>query len=98
VPEANQATAYANLEDLAMWSEAAGFFKFAGGGGMNTVGVYMVPNGSPVSVGGGSNQTLTNAQYIARTFAVSGGGTLTLTTDPKNAVNIPTITGFVLVR
>lgn len=98
VPAANAATAYANFEDLALWSESAGNYKFSGGGGMNTVGVYMVPNGSPVNVGGGSSQVLTNAQYIARTFSVSGGGTLSLTTDPKNAVTIPSSNGFVLIR
>ena len=98
VPTANQVAAYANFEDLALWSESSGAYKFSGGGGMNTVGVFMVPNGSPVNVGGGSSQTLTNAQYVARTFSVSGGGTLSLTTDPKNAVTIPTINGYVLVR
>ena len=98
IPTANQPTAYGNFEDLALWSESAGSYKFSGGGGMNTVGVYMVPNGSPVNVGGGSSQTLTNAQYVARTFSVTGGGTLSLTTDPKNAVTIPTINGYVLVR
>ena len=98
IPTANQSVAWSLFEDLAMWSESSGSFKFGGGGGMDTVGVYMVPNGSPVSVGGGSSQTLTNAQYISRTFAVSGGGTLSLTTDPKNAVTIPTIKGFLLVR
>ena len=89
IPTANQASAWADFEDLALWSESAGDYKFAGGGGMVTVGVYMVPNASPVSVGGGSTQTLINAQYIARTFAVSGGGTLSLTTDPRNVVTIP---------
>ncbi len=98
IPTANRATAWANFEDLAMWSESAGLYKFSGGGGMNTVGVYMVPNGSPVNVGGGSSQSLTNAQYIARTFSVSGGGTLSLATDPRNVVTIPSITGFLLVR
>jgi hypothetical protein len=98
IPTADHAAAWGNFEDLAMWSESAGLYKFSGGGGMNTVGVYMVPNGSPVNVGGGSSQSLTNAQYIARTFSVSGGGTLSLVTDPRNVVTIPAISGYVLVR
>lgn len=98
IPVASQIAAWANLEDLALWSESAGLYKFSGGGGMNTVGVYMVPNGSPVNVGGGSSQTLVNAQYIARTFSVSGGGTLSMTTDPQNAVTIPAVTGHLLIR
>lgn len=97
IPSTSRSAAWANFEDLAMWSESAGNYKFSGGGGMRTVGVYMVPNASPVNVGGGSSQTLVNAQYIARTFSVSGGGTLTLTTDPRNAVTIPE-TIQVLVR
>lgn len=86
------------FEDLAVWSESAGSYKFAGGGGLSTVGVFMVPNAFPVQVGGGSSQTLVNAQFIARTFAVSGGGTLSLTTDPKNAVTIPPVLTPVLIR
>lgn len=98
IPTDQRTAAWSNFEDLALWSESAGLYKFAGGGGMNTVGVYMVPNGSPVNVGGGSSQSLTNAQYIARTFSVSGGGTLSLVTDPRNAVTIPAISGYFLVR
>jgi hypothetical protein len=49
-------------------------------------------------MGGTSDQVLTNAQYIARTFAATGNATLNLTTDPRNAVSIPAIKGYVLVR
>jgi len=98
IPSASSTAAWNNFEDLAMWSESSGLYKFSGGGGMKTVGVYMVPNGSPVNVGGGSSQSLTNAQYVARTFSVSGGGTLSLTTDPRNVVTIPAIAGYLLVR
>ncbi len=98
IPTENRASAWANFEDLALWSESAGTYKFTGGGGMSTVGVYMVPNGMPVNVGGGSSQTLTNAQYIARTFSVSGGGTLSLSADPRNVVTIPAVSGYLLVR
>lgn len=94
----SETAAWDNFEDLALWAESAGTYRFSGGGGMQTVGVYMVPNGSPVRVGGGASQNLINAQYFARTFAVTGGGTLSLTTDPQNAVTVPFISGFVLVR
>ena len=98
IPAESRASAWADFEDLALWSESAGTYKFTGGGGMNTVGVYMVPNGAPVNVGGGSSQSLTNAQYIARTFSVSGGGTLSLVVDPRNVVTIPAVSGYLLVR
>lgn len=98
IPVPDQPDAYKNLEDLALWSESAGTFSFRGGGGMNTVGVYMVPNADYASVGGSSGQNLTNAQYVARRFEVFGNAALRLTTDPKNAVTVPSITGYVLIR
>ena len=86
------------LEDLALWSESSGLYRMAGSGALSVSGVFMGPNATPFTVGGGGSQTLTNAQYIARTFSVTGGGTLTMSVDPKNAVTIPAITGFLLVR
>ena len=88
----------AGLEDLALWSESSGLYRMAGSGALSVSGVFMAPNATPFTVGGGGSQTLTNAQYIARTFSVTGGGTLAMTVDPKNAVTIPAITGFLLVR
>ena len=88
---------WAVQEDLAMWSESAGLFKFTGAGTMSTTGVFMIPNGN-VSVGGGSSQILFNSQYISRTFATGGQGSLTMTTDPRSAVTIPSITGYLLIR
>ena len=87
-----------DLEDLALWSESYGLYRMAGSGAMSVSGVFMAPNAMPFTVGGGGSQTLTNAQYIARSFSVTGGGTLSLTVDPRNAVTIPSITGFLLVR
>ena len=87
-----------DLEDLALWSESYGLYRMAGSGAMSVSGVFMAPNAMPFTVGGGGSQMLTNAQYIARTFSVTGGGTLSLTVDPRNAVTIPSITGFLLVR
>ena len=84
-------------EDLAMWSESAGVFKFTGGGTMTTTGVFMIPNGN-VSVGGGSSQLLVNSQYVARTFGTGGQGALSMITDPRSAVTIPSSAGYLLVR
>ena len=97
--KATRESAWRNdLEDLALWSESFGLYRMAGSGSLSVSGVFMAPNAMPFTVGGGGSQTLTNAQYIARTFSVTGGGTLSLTVDPRNAVTIPSITGFLLVR
>jgi hypothetical protein len=98
IPDADRATAWGDFEDLALWSETSGTYAFSGGGGMKTRGVYMIPNGSPVTVGGGSAQNLVNAQYVARTFSVNGGGTLSITTDANNAVSVPTVRAYILIR
>jgi hypothetical protein len=98
IPTASQPAEWADFEDLALWAESAGAYAFAGGGTMNTRGIYMIPNGAPVRVGGGSDQALVDAQYVARTFEVNGGGILSITTNPKNAISVPTIRNYVLVR
>jgi hypothetical protein len=90
--------AWSNFEDLAVWAESAGTFTFSGNGAMSNRGIFMVPNAKPVTMGGTSDQVLTNAQYVATTFQASGNATLTLTTDPRNAVTIPNLKGYVLVR
>ena len=98
IPLANRATAWNNFEDLAVWSESAGTYSFSGNGALNQRGIFMIPNASPVTMGGTSDQVLTNAQYVARRFNASGNAVLSLTTDPRNAVTIPAIKGYVLVR
>jgi hypothetical protein len=88
-------------EDLALWTETYGTsstFKMAGGGNMHVAGVFMVPNASPFTITGNGNQDLTNAQFVTRSFAVDGGASLKMQVDPYNAVGIPTIDPFTLVR
>ena len=91
------------MEDLAFWSESGGVssnpnYQMAGGGSMRLRGVFMTPNAGPFTVNGGGGQTLTNAQYIAASFQVTGGATLDMTVDPNNAIALPELTPFTLVR
>ena len=88
-------------EDLALWTETYGdgpTFKMAGGGNLHVAGVFMVPNAFPFTITGSGIQDLTNAQYITRAFAVDGGATLKMAVDPYNAVPLPTLNPFTLVR
>ena len=88
-------------EDLALWTETYGdgpIYKMAGGGSMHVMGVFMAPNASPFTVTGGGAQDLTDSQFISTRFAVDGGATLTMRADPYNAVTIPGLFDFRLVR
>lgn len=89
------------LEDLALWSESYGTssdWQMSGGGLMHTVGVFMTPNAAPFVVKGDGTQTLNNAQYIATSFELTGGATLNMTVDPNNAIPLPALNPFTLVR
>ena len=103
IPASLQQTAWSNLEDLAMWSESYGgannpSYTMAGGSGMHSVGVFMAPNASPFTVKGGGVQNLTNAQYIATSFATTGGAQLNMRVDPNNTVTLPKLVSFTMVR
>ncbi len=100
---AQQQAAWDNGEDLALWAESMGTtsnptFKMAGNGSLHVNGVFMTPNALPFTISGGVAQDLTNAQFIARGFAVDGGATLTMRVDPNNAVTLPQLGPFLLVR
>ena len=99
--KAQQQTAWDGGEDLALWTETYGTgsdFKMAGGGSMHVGGVFMTPNAAPFTVTGNGNQDLTNAQFIATSFAVDGGAVLTMRVDPYNAVGLPSLYDFRMVR
>ena len=101
--DAQKQTAWDDQEDLAFWSESWGgnsnpSFVMAGGSGLHLVGVFMTPNAAPFTVTGGGGQTLNNAQYIATSFQVNGGASLTMVVDPNNTVTLPKIKYFDLVR
>lgn len=91
-------------EDLAFWDESYGnssnlTYNMNGGGTFHVVGVYMVPNAEPFTIGGGSQQTLSNAQYVASTIALNGNGTqIAMTVDANAAVQLPTLLMVGLVR
>lgn len=91
-------------EDLALWTESAGLtssptYSIGGSGSFQTVGVFMAPNAAPFTIGGGSTQNLTNAQYIATSIALNGTNTsINMSVDPYAAVTIPRIGLTGLVR
>jgi hypothetical protein len=91
-------------EDLAFWSESAGnsssaTYNMNGQGILHTVGVYMVPNADPFTIGGGATQNLTNAQYIATSIALNGNTTaITMRVDANSAVTLPKLKVIGLVR
>jgi len=93
--------AWAAGEDLALWTESYGSgstYKMAGGGNMHVGGVFFVGNAAPFTVTGNGLQDLTNAQFISTSFAVDGGATLKMQVDANNAVPLPTLYDFRLVR
>jgi hypothetical protein len=101
--DAQKQAAWSDQEDLAFWSESYGgnsnpSYTMAGGSGLHLVGVFMTPNASPFTVTGGGGQTLNNAQYIANSFQVNGGASLTMVVDPNNTVTLPKLRYFDLVR
>jgi Flp pilus assembly protein TadG len=102
IPLADQPAAWTNGEDLALWAESATNsntkYTMNGGGTMRIVGIYMTPNAIPFELTGGADQTLVNAQFIASTFTLGGNSKLTMTVDPNNAVTIPQLDRFTLVR
>jgi hypothetical protein len=93
-------------EDLALWDESASGpastgnpkMSMAGNGALHTVGVFMVPNAAPFTVGGGGTQTLTNAQYIASDIAVNGGAYISMKVDANSAVTMQALKPIGLVR
>ncbi len=100
---AQKQAAWDDQEDLAFWSESWGgnaspSYSMAGGSGLHLVGVFMTPNAAPFTVTGGGGQTLNNAQYIATSFQVNGGASLSMVVDPNNTVTLPKLTYFDLIR
>lgn len=105
-PDPARAPAWSNPagpEDLAFWSESgvspSMTYNMTGGGNLHTVGVYMVPNADPFIIGGGANQVLKNAQYIATSIALNGNNTsISMSVDGNAAVPIGGLTPVGLVR
>lgn len=81
-------------EDLALWTESyggssSGGYSLGGGGALRVTGIFITPNAAPFTLAGSSSQTLSNAQFVAASFVVKGGSTLTMTVDPDNTVPLP---------
>lgn len=93
---------FAELEDLALWSESSGSggsaWSVVGGGGLRLSGVFFTPNANPLSIGGGGSIDIQDAQIITRKLNVSGGGVLSMQPEAHNSVLIPVLGGFALVR
>jgi hypothetical protein len=90
-------------EDLAFWSESgtdsSHTYNMGGGATLHVVGVYMAPNAQPFIIGGGSVQTLINAQYIASSISLNGTGTqIRMKVDPNAAITLPDLGLVGLVR
>lgn len=91
-------------EDLALWSESGGGssnpkYQMTGGGTVRLVGVLMTPNAQPLSLSGSFNQTLSNAQYVASSVALSSNNTvITMSVDPNAAITVPRLRSQGLVR
>lgn len=93
--------AWDNGEDLALWDETYAVspdFKMAGGAELNVSGVFFLPNAFPMTFSGGAVFDLRDAQFITRAFAVDGGAQLLMRVDPFNAITLPEIDEWTLVR
>lgn len=98
---ADKQLAWDNGEDLALWDETysdSPSYKMAGGASLNVSGVFMVPNAFPIEFFGNAVFDLRDAQFITRSFQVGGGAQLLMQVDPNNAISLPKLIEFTLVR
>jgi hypothetical protein len=96
---ATQQETNSTLEDLAFWTETAIGNTLGGQGTVSVAGVFSAPNASPFTMGGGTSQTGdTDAQFIARSLAANGAGSLFLRPDPRNSIVLPAPANYALVR
>ncbi|MDP1820674.1 MAG: hypothetical protein Q8K58_12415 [Acidimicrobiales bacterium] len=82
---------------LALWSDMpatsnnVGKFAMAGGAGVQLSGVFFTPEAAPFTLSGGGTWGQQQAQFVSYRLHVSGGGDITLSPDPQNAVNAPSV-------
>lgn len=70
-----------------------------GGGTEHVVGVFMTPNADPFQLSGSATLNLTNAQFIASSFALGSANTnLIMSVDPNSAVQLPQLKPTGIVR
>ena len=105
-PDPPNAAQLAKFEDLALWTETearstntAELNRVEGTGRLAMKGIFFLPNANPFRIaGGGGHDIGADAQFIARKLMVAGGGYLSMKPEPNNAVSIPYLEGFALVR
>lgn len=88
-------------EDLAFWSESANgspAYRLTGGGTLNLVGVFMIPNAQPLTLAGQFAQKLVNAQFVTSSIELAGGAVITMKVDAGSAVSLPRLELVGLVR
>lgn len=91
------------FEDLAMWSEStgtsgSGAWSLGGSGSVTLGGIFFSPNANPFTLSGGSAFNIQDAQFVTRKLVLGGGGALTMRPDSNNAVRLPAIGSYSLVR
>jgi hypothetical protein len=75
---------------LAYWNEfASSSYQISGGAAMSLGGVFFTPQAAPFNIAGGSPAVQQNAQFVSRQAKISGGGTLRLTPNQSDAVELP---------
>lgn len=96
---------FSEFEDLAFWSESHtpsfgedAAMNIEGTGTVFLSGIFFSPNAEPFRVAGGGGYDIEDAQFITRKLTVAGNGTLVMKPQPNNAVRIPVLGGFTLVR
>ncbi len=90
---------WANLEDLAFWTETSGSNTIAGSGNIQVTGVFFLPNANSVSItGDGSTAVIERAQFVARKLLINGSSKLMLRPIPTDSVPFSQSTAFGLVR
>ena len=85
------------FDGLALWAEASSNkFQVNGGAGAVLSGTFFTPEAKPFSLGGGGTWGQQSAQFISYQLAVSGGGSLTLSPNPLNAIRLPALAGTLI--
>lgn len=92
------ATQLQNLEDLAFWTETASGNSMTGNGNLTLAGIFVSPNANAFVIGGNGDKFTEDAQFLTRRLEVAGQGHLTMSPQPQNALQIPVLGGYTLVR
>jgi hypothetical protein len=94
-----QASDWANLEDLAFWSETSSANSTIGAGGsVQVTGVFFLPNAVFTISGAGIQNISANAQFISRRLIVGGSALIDLDPIATDVVTTALTPTFGLVR